>query len=75
MKNIHRCPYFLYNVLDRNKFLERFTAIPGILNNIFGKNKKFSKVLEPIRAPQANTMDIHIFALLSDSYILKKSLK
>ena len=73
-QNIKRSPSFVYNFLDRNKLLEHFTAIFGILNDIFGKNREFWKDLEPIRALQANRMGIRIFAFPSESYILKKRL-
>ena len=75
IKNIKRSQQFLCNVLDRNKLLEYFTAIFGILNYIFGKNREFWKVLEPIRALQANRIGIKIFEFLSESYILKKRLQ
>ena len=37
----------------------------------FFKNREFEKVLEPIRDLHANRMGVHLFAFLSDSYILK----
>ena len=61
MKNIKTRPYFLYNVFDGNKLLEHLTAMFGILNDIFGKNREFCKTLKTIRALQANRMGIHIF--------------
>ena len=49
--------------MQGNKLPEHF------LTAIFGKNREFWKVLEPIRALQTNRMGIHIFAFLSGSYI------
>ena len=61
--------------MQYNKLLEHFTAIFEISNDTFGKNREFWKVLEHIRALQANRIGIHIFAFLSETYILKKRLQ